>query len=104
MTEGSKDSFPDLIDQLAVRAPKVAAGIHAAEGTRARSLAQYLPGMRLPGLDNLFEFLDHNADVYDANTELAKIAFLIRRVRADFETALEATLSGYIGVATDAMR
>ncbi len=104
MPEESKDSYADLIERLAENAPRVAAGIRASEETRRRTLAQYLPGMRLQGLDNLFEFLDHNAEVYDANTELAKIAFLIRRVRDDFETASEATLSGYVGVASDAMR
>lgn len=36
--------------------------------------------------------------------DLADLALLVSRVRADFETALEATLSGYQGVAAEAMR
>ena len=32
------------------------------------------------------------------------MAFLVERAEADFQTAIEATLSGYQGVAADAMR
>ncbi|KIZ17579.1 hypothetical protein [Streptomyces natalensis] len=36
--------------------------------------------------------------------ELSKLAFIVERTHADFMTALEATLSGYFSVASDAMR
>ncbi len=35
---------------------------------------------------------------------LSRLAFLVTRSAADFETATEATLSGYLSVAVDAMR
>jgi hypothetical protein len=41
---------------------------------------------------------------YADTAELAPLAWLIGRVRADFVTAVEATQSGYVGVATDTMR
>jgi hypothetical protein len=55
-------------------------------------------------LQELFTYLDAIRDAYAADDELPKLAFLVARAIADFETALEATLSGYQGVAADAMR
>jgi hypothetical protein len=60
--------------------------------------------MRLKGLEQLYTYLDAAIESYSLIPKLAVLAFLVRRVRADFETALEATLSGYQGVASDAMR
>jgi hypothetical protein len=67
-------------------------------------LRAYLPGQRLAGLEQLLAYLQAVRDAYLADDHLAKLAFLITRAIADFETALEATLSGYQGVAADAMR
>src|SRR5439155_7049867 len=52
----------------------------------------------------LFEYLDAAEHAYQTNPDLTRLAFLVARSAADFETALEATLSGYQGVAADAMR
>lgn len=60
--------------------------------------------MRLRGLEQLHVYLDAAAESYASLPAIADLAFLLNRVRADFQTALEATLSGYQGVATDAMR
>jgi len=60
--------------------------------------------MRLRGLEQLHTYLDAAVESYASLPEIADLAFLINRVRADFETALEATFSGYQGVASDAMR
>ncbi len=60
--------------------------------------------MRFKGLEQLYTYLDAAIESYSSIPKLADLAFLVRRVRADFETALEATLSGYQGVASDAMR
>jgi hypothetical protein len=53
MPDEPRDSYRDLIEQLADGAPLVAAAIRAANQTRHRTLSQYLSGMRLQGLDNL---------------------------------------------------
>lgn len=58
---------------------------------------------RLAGL-HLRHHLDELLQAFIADPTLRRIAFLIHRSRADLETAMEATLSGYIAVAADAMR
>ena len=55
-------------------------------------------------MEQLFTYLDAAAKAYEDIPALARVAFLVERVKADYQTALEATLSGYQGVAADAMR
>jgi hypothetical protein len=64
----------------------------------------YESGARLGGVEDLLVYVERAAAAYEADARLARIAFLLRRAGADFETALDATLGGYIGVAADAMR
>ncbi len=61
-------------------------------------------GRRLAGLEELLLYLEAIGAAYRNHDELRKLAFLVSRAVADFETALEATLSGYQGVAADSMR
>jgi hypothetical protein len=61
-------------------------------------------GVRFAGLEELLLKLDEVADAWAADPQLEPIAFLVRRATADFETAIEAGLSGYPTVAADAMR
>lgn len=61
-------------------------------------------GARFKGLDELLRHLDKLLQAFIADPKLGRIAFLIHRSRADLETAIEATLSGYVAVAADAMR
>jgi hypothetical protein len=61
-------------------------------------------GARFKGLDELLRHLDELLQAFTADPTLCRIAYLIHRSRADLETATEATLSGYVAVAADAMR
>ena len=100
----SGDDYLGLLDRLSDRLPRAAIALRKAAETRHDHLRDLLEGARLAGVNDLLHYLDRTAEYYDANEHLAKISFLVRRLIADFETALEATLSGYVGVATDAMR
>lgn len=101
------DSAPSYVESLAVladRHPQIAAALRVAEKRRAERLAMYLDGARLQGLEQLYTYLDAAAEAYSDSPMLAPLRFLVDRVSADYVTALEATLSGYQGVAADAMR
>ena len=84
--------------------PRIATKLREAEGHRAERLASRLHGARLAGLEQLFAYLELLERAYESEDDLKPLAFLIRRSARDFETALEATLSAYQGVAADAMR
>jgi len=58
----------------------------------------------LKGLEQLLHHLDDVRHAFSESKDLAKIAFLISRAKADFVTAIEATLSGYLSIAFDSMR
>jgi len=58
----------------------------------------------MAGLNEILLRLDKLADAFDGTPALSRLAFLIRRSAADFETATDAALAGYLSVAMDAMR
>lgn len=102
--EEAGGGYAKALDELASSRPRVARALFEAERLRVERLRLYLPGQRLAGLEELFVYLEAVREAYTAEDGLSKLAFLITRAIADFETALEATLSGYQGVAADAMR
>jgi hypothetical protein len=61
-------------------------------------------GARFKGLDELLRHLDELHQAFTANPTFSRIAPVIHRCRAHLETAVEASLSGYIAVVADAMR
>jgi hypothetical protein len=89
---------------LQAKYPRLAARLVEAEQQRRSRLVTLLDGARFRGLDELLRHLDGVARAFHADTSLGELAVLITRACADFETALEATLSGYFSVAADAMR
>lgn len=97
-------TYAQTLKELRRSRPRLAERLIQAEELRAQRLRLYLSGRRLAGLEQLYEYLERLAAAYRANDDLAQLAFLIDRVRADFVTALEATLSGFQGAAADAMR
>ncbi|MGH3830516.1 MAG: hypothetical protein ACRDRS_08700 [Pseudonocardiaceae bacterium] len=103
MTSASSP-YDATLAELATRLPRLAAALQRAEQHRARSAASLMGGARFKGLDELLRHLDELLHAFTANPTLCRIAFLIHRSRADLETATEATLSGYVAVAADAMR
>ncbi|MGW2214621.1 hypothetical protein ACWCSD_06520 [Nonomuraea sp. NPDC001684] len=66
--------------------------------------AKLLSNIRLQGANELLVQLDQISGAFEAEANLKPLKFLIDRCTADFETAIEATLSGYWAVAFDAMR
>lgn len=81
----------------------VSRALIAAQERRTERLAMLLDGARLRGLEQLYEYLHAAERAYRKLPSIADLAFLVARVRADFETALEATISGYQDVASDSM-
>lgn len=100
----SSAEFGPLPSQLDKELPRLAVALRRAESNRAASLSALIGGARLRGLEQLMSYLDIAHDRYLANQDLRPAAILVARLIADFETALEATLSGYQGVMSDAMR
>ncbi|MGH3871976.1 MAG: hypothetical protein ACRDSR_10765 [Pseudonocardiaceae bacterium] len=103
MTSASS-SYDATLAELATRLPHLAAALRRAEQQRARCTTSLMGGARFKGLDQLLHHLDELLHAFTADPTLCRIAFLIHRSRADLETATEATLSGYVAVAADAMR
>lgn len=97
-------SYETELAELARSLPRLAAALQRAEQQRARRTASLISGARFKGLDELPRHLDELLQAFIADPMLSRIAFLIHRSRADLETATEATLSGYVAVAVDAMR
>lgn len=97
-------SYQQSLARLEESKPRIAHALREADERRIKRLAALADGMRLRGLEQLHVYLDAAAESYASLPPIADIAFLLARVRADFQTALEATLSGYQGVAADAMR
>jgi hypothetical protein len=97
-------SYQKSLAVLEESKPRIAQALRKANDRRTERLAGLIDGMRLRGLEQLYVYLDAAIESYASLPAIADLVFLLNRVRADFQTALEATLSGYQGVATDAMR
>jgi len=87
-------SYEESLVALGETRPLVCRALVTAQERRTERLAMLLDGARLKGLEQLHEFLNAAEQAYLELPAPAKLAFLVARVRADFETALEATLSG----------
>jgi hypothetical protein len=93
-----------VLDELAACLPRLAITLQRAEQQRSQRTASLVRGARFKGIDELLCHLDGLVRAFADDPALRRIAFLIHRSRADFETATEASLSGYVSVAADAMR
>lgn len=102
MTERTP-TYTSLIRELAEDAPQVALVLSAAEARRRANLTRLGDGIRFIGLNELFVRLGNVAKAFAEIPELAKLVFMINRAQGDYATALEASLSGYYGVASDVM-
>lgn len=97
-------SYDATFAELATTRPRLAAALQQAQEQRARHAASLLHGARFKGLDELLRHLDDLVQAFESEPALSRLGFLVARSAAEFETAIEATLSGYLAVATDAMR
>lgn len=97
-------SYDATLAELATTRPRLAAALQQAQQQRAHHAASLLHGARFKGLDELLRHLDDLVQAFESEPTLSRLGFLVTRSAAEFETAIEATLSGYLAVATDAMR
>jgi hypothetical protein len=101
------EKVPTYTENLAVlvqRHPRLAQRLLDAEESRRSQLAKLIDGARLSGVDELLRHLDAVSEAFRADPALRDLAPLIQRIAAEFETAVEATIAGYLAVVTDAMR
>ncbi len=82
--------------------PRFSAALARANALRAQRIDQLWGGARFRGLDELLSNLDELRGLFDDDIALRRLTFLIDRCIADFETALENALSGYLSVSMDA--
>lgn len=97
-------SFDEVLQRLAATRPALAEELREAHSRRTRAIAARLEGVRLEGLDVLLVYLAKVGQAWERDDGLRQLAPLVDRLRRDFYTAAEATLSGYLAVAADAMR
>jgi hypothetical protein len=97
-------SYDAALLDLAAKRPRLAAALQRAEARRAANVASLLHGARFKGLEELLKNLDDLTGAFESDAGLSRLATLLARSMADFETAIEACLSGYLSVAVDAMR
>jgi len=105
--------YDQLLEQLLDAAPQVGKALVRAHKNRTKELNRYLnqdtlrkhfPGSYFAGLEEVYSVLDAMREAYEQSETLKDIAFLVRRVRADFESAVDAGLAGFNGVVLDTMR
>lgn len=85
----------DAIEFSALEAerPRVARLLCEADRRRRSNAASLAYGARLRGYEQLLTTLDRIVTGFEADSELQLLARLMKRARADFETALDATLA-----------
>src|SRR5262245_18495557 len=94
---GSPDvaAYATSLKHLPVDFKRLSSVLEEAEVRRAAALTRLTTDVRLKGANDLLVQLDHLAVAFNAESRLRRLTFLIKRTVADFETALEATLSSY---------
>jgi hypothetical protein len=97
-------SYTELLDSLEDRDPQVAKALRRAHENRKSRLEILNTGVRLEGLEEFLRWMNCASELYASTDTLEKITFLVERAKADFEVALETTLSGMHMVAYDSMR
>lgn len=100
----SRPGDPGPLERLERDLPRLGNVLRRSEELRRQRIGALCGGARFSGLNELLRHLDAQAAAFDENAELRRLTFIIRRATADFETAAEGGLSGYLSVATDAMR
>lgn len=101
----AKTTYMSLVTQMAEDgAPIAALSLAMADARRRQNLKRLAGDIRFEGINELLVRLAEVGEAFSETPELSKLTFVIRRAHADFRTALEATLSGYFSVASDAMR
>lgn len=104
MAKERRRSYRLLLRELRKTLPVTASQLSEAQANREIRLARYFSGIRLKGYEELVHHLTELENIFLKNRRLRAVSFLVGRAKNDFETALEASLSGFHSVAHDAMR
>ncbi len=99
-----KNTYPSTIESLKGSHPHLTDVLTRAHRNRTDRLSERARGARLEGLDEWLAYLHELEKAFCAEPSLAELAFLIGRICADYETAIEAALSGLHSVVFDTMR
>ena len=111
--EGHRPGYEQLLAQVLDTATQVGKALVRAHNNRIKELNRYLnedtlskhfPGSYFAGLEEIYCILDVIREAYEHSEALKDIAFLVARVQADFESAVDAGLAGFNGVVLDTMR
>jgi hypothetical protein len=102
--EETPQAYQSLLNQFAETHPLLAESLRRAHDYRLKRLEHLISGSRLAGLEALSLHLTKLENTFQSHPDLNNIAFLINRVKGDYEKALEAALSGLHSVASDSMR
>ena len=97
-------NYLDLLADVKKTLPRVGAALASANAAREWSLRGYAGGARLRGLEQLYEYLERSEQLLTESMWARDFAFLVRRIRTNFDVALESTLSGHVSSALEAMR
>lgn len=98
-------SIQSWLQELSEQRPRVARALVESVSRRHAAANTWNPGgQRLTGLEQLLQHLDSVSDHLVHTRRERVVARLVQRMTRNFETALEAGLSGYTAVALDAMR
>ncbi len=100
----TSDLYGSLLNQLAEAHPRVVSPLRLAQRHRERELGQLVTGARLAGLEELLRHLDGVSAAWARSGPLTRLRHLVNRAITDFESGLEATLSGQRGIVADLMR
>jgi len=76
------------------RLPRLTSALARADELRKRRISRRREGARFRGLDELLRDLDDLRTLFDEDTSLCSLTFVIDRCIADFQTAVESILSG----------
>lgn len=99
-----ENRYESRLKDMAKDAPRVALILAAAQARRQANLNRLAGDIRFAGIDELLARTQAVMKAFEEAPGFSGIAFMIKRARDDFATALEAALSGYFAVASDSMR
>jgi hypothetical protein len=100
----SSSRYHALLKESAISYPRVTDALMRADRHRPRRWQQFIDPIDLQATDRLLEFLTSVSRSLEEDGETSDLAFLADRVADDVRISLEGLLSGYLQVASDAMR
>jgi hypothetical protein len=97
-------SYDEVLTLLPEVMPRVGEVLQRAHDHRSERVRTLFIHKRLHGLENLFWYLEASRDEMAAHPTMHRVAFLIERVRANYEMGIEAALSEMRDLVFNAMR